>query len=178
MPGHADEVVQQGEAADDYLARIARAKLDAVAKALRTRNDIWSDRAPAVLVADTSVIVDGEILGKPADVREAEAMISRLAGRTHDVKTRFALARLPHEASASPAHEETVCTEVTFRALSDAEVRAYAESGEGLDKAGAYAVQGRGAALVPSIRGSYTNVVGLPACEVMLALRGMGLIDL
>jgi septum formation protein len=74
-------------------------------------------------------------------------------------------------------HEETVVTRVTFRPLTSARIRAYAESGEGADKAGAYAVQGRGAGLVSRIEGSYTNVVGLPACEVLVALERLGLVS-
>jgi septum formation protein len=168
--GQADETVREGEGAEGYLARVTRAKLDAVAATLP---DELRARALAILVADTSVIVDGAILGKPADAAEAEAMIALLAGRVHEVRTRFAVALL---AAPGPAHEETVTTEVTFRPLTHREIRAYAASGEGLDKAGGYAVQGLGAALVPRIAGSYTNVVGLPACEVMAALGKIGLL--
>jgi nucleoside triphosphate pyrophosphatase len=123
------------------------------------------------------VIDDGDILGKPADADEAEGMIARLAGRTHEVWTRFAIARVEggDRREVRVAHAETVITRVTFRALTPAKIRAYAESGEGLDKAGAYAVQGLGAGIVARIEGSYTNVVGLPACEVIVALEALGL---
>ena len=180
LAGQADETVEDGEEAEAYLARVTRAKLGAVARALPAA---LAARARAILVADTSVLVDGAILGKPANADEAEAMIALLAGRVHEVRTRFAVARLPHareaaavalDAVAHAEHEETVTTRVTFRPLTPREIRAYAESGEGLDKAGGYAVQGLGAALVPRIDGSYTNVVGLPACEVMAALGKMG----
>jgi len=182
LAGQADETVEDGEEAEAYLARVTRAKLGAVARALPAA---LAARARAILVADTSVLVDGAILGKPADADEAEAMIALLAGRVHEVRTRFAVARLPRaregaavalDAVAHAEHEETVTTRVTFRPLTPREIRAYAESGEGLDKAGGYAVQGLGAALVPRIDGSYTNVVGLPACEVMAALGKMGLL--
>jgi septum formation protein len=130
-------------------------------------------------VADTSVIDGVTILGKPADLAEAEAMIARLAGRTHEVWTRFAIGRVEPidapERAVVIAHEETVVTRVTFRALSTAQVRAYATTGEGLDKAGGYAVQGLGAGIVARIEGSYTNVVGLPACELLVALEALGL---
>src|SRR5690606_10674004 len=126
----------------------------------------------AILVADTSVIVDDEVLGKPGSVQHAEAMIARLANRTHEVWTRFAIGAA--EVPARVLHAETVSTYVTFRALTQAQIRAYVASGEGKDKAGAYAVQGRGAALVSRIEGSYTNVVGLPACEVVVALERLG----
>ena len=177
--GQADETVHEGEPAAAYLARVTRAKLAAVALAMPAE---LGARARAILVADTSVIVDGAILGKPEGADEAGEMIARLAGRVHEVLTRFAIARLasvaspPGAGAGAPEHEETVTTLVTFRALTPREIRAYAESGEGLDKAGGYAVQGLGSALVPRIEGSYTNVVGLPACEVFLALGKLGLL--
>jgi septum formation protein len=175
-----DESVHVGEGADAYLARIVAAKLEAVRAAIPRE---LAQRAPALLVADTSVILDGAILGKPAGVADAEAMIALLSGRTHEVHTRFAIARLTGGARAATVaargetHAETVVTRVTFRALTPREVRAYAASGEGLDKAGAYAVQGLGASLVPRIDGSYANVVGLPVCEVMMALGALGLLS-
>jgi septum formation protein len=94
-----------------------------------------------------------------------------LAGITHEVWTRFAIG-----ASGATLHAETVRTQVTFRDLDDDEIARYAASGEGRDKAGAYAVQGLGAFMVARIDGSYANVVGLPACEVIVALRTLGLL--
>lgn len=161
-----DEATHTGEGAAAYMERVVRAKLEAVAKAV--------EAGSRVLVADTSVIVDGAILGKPADVGEAERMIAQLAGRSHEVWTRFAIGTA--DDPSHTLHEETVITKVTFRALTPERVRAYAESGEGTDKAGAYAVQGLGAGLVSRIEGSYSNVVGLPACEVMIALESLGLV--
>lgn len=158
-----DETALPGERPDAYLARIVAAKLAAAR----------GDDVGAVLVADTSVI-DGEaILGKPTGPEDAERMIARLAGRTHEVWTRFAIGT----GGTPPAelHAETVITTVTFRPLTDEQVRRYVASGEGTDKAGAYAIQGRGAALVARIEGSYSNVVGLPACEVVVALERLGL---
>jgi septum formation protein len=104
-------------------------------------------------------------------------MIARLAGRTHEVWTRFAIGRVEGDPNREVrlAHAETVITRVTFRALTPARIRAYAESGEGLDKAGGYAVQGLGAGIVARVEGSYTNVVGLPACELLVALEELGL---
>ena len=171
----ADESTRPGEGAAAYLQRIVHAKLEAVATAFAAGSGAPEEvrTTAAVLVADTSVIDDGAILGKPEGLEEAEAMIARLAGRTHEVWTRFAIGA--PESAARFLHEETVITRVTFRALTAAHVRAYAESGEGSDKAGGYAVQGLGAGLVARIDGSYTNVVGLPACEVVVALEGLGL---
>jgi septum formation protein len=169
----ADESTREGEAPAAYLERVVCAKLEAACALLATPPEALRTAA-AVLVADTSVIADDAILGKPSSTDEAEAMIARLAGRTHEVWTRFAIGEAA--AAARTLHEETVVTAVTFRALTAARIRAYAESGEGMDKAGAYAVQGLGAGLVARIEGSYTNVVGLPACELVVALERLGLL--
>jgi len=160
----ADETMRAGETPGDYLVRVALAKLDAV-RALAPRE------SAGVLVADTIVVApDAGVLGKPRDDAEACAMIERLAGATHDVRTRFLLA----EPGGGPvAHAETVTTRVTFRAVPPAEAAAYAATGEGRDKAGAYAVQGRAATFVERIDGSYTCVVGLPLCQVVVALRAL-----
>ena len=169
-PADADESEIAGESPEGYQARVCLAKLTAVRASLPPAE---REGDAVVLVADTIVLHEGAILGKPADEAEARATIARLAGRTHEVRTRFLLAPASR-ARAATLHEETVVTRVTFRSLDDDEVRAYAASGEGLDKAGGYAVQGRGAALVSRIEGSYSNVVGLPACELVVALRRLG----
>lgn len=161
-----DERVLPGEAPAAYLERIVSDKLGAAS--LRARD------VGAVLVADTSVILGDRALGKPSDEAEARDMLRSLSGREHEVWTRFALA-----SGADPAravHAETVRTRVFFRALDDAEIDGYAATGEGLDKAGAYAIQGIGSFAVERIEGSYSNVVGLPACEVVVALRRAGLL--
>jgi septum formation protein len=166
----ADESVRPGEAVTDYLPRIAAAKLAAVRAKLPAA---LANRAPAVLVADTSVVADAMILGKPEGDAEGRAMIERLAGRVHEVHTRFVLGGVaPGE---PPVHEETVVTRVTFRALGPGEVEAYVASGEGRDKAGGYAIQGLAASFACRIDGSYSAVVGLPACEVAVALSRLGL---
>lgn len=165
QPADADETTRPGEAAGDYLVRVAQAKLDAVRAAAPRES-------AGVLVADTIVVApDGGVLGKPRDDADALAMIERLAGATHEVRTRFLLAA---PGSGPVAHAETVTTRVTFRAVTSAEAAAYAATGEGRDKAGAYAVQGRAAAFVERIDGSYTCVVGLPLCQVVVALRAVG----
>lgn len=182
-PSGVDERVHEGEHAGAYLERVVEAKL-AAASAVFTfdpsslgdtlRGVNVASAAAAVLVADTSVILDGAILGKPSSVTEAEAMISSISGRVHEVWTRFAIGAPTAEAKV--LHVETVVTRVTFRSLTPERIRRYAESGEGDDKAGAYAVQGIGAALVARIEGSYSNVVGLPAAEVVVALENLGLL--
>ncbi len=174
-----DEALLPGEGSEAYLVRVVRAKLAAVRRALPAE---LAARAQAILVADTSVIyrdpVLGElVLGKPESTVDAALMIMRLAGATHEVHTRFAIAPLGElERIVGPEiHEETVRTRVTFRPLTRARALAYAEGGEGMDKAGGYAVQGMAAAFVSRIDGSYSNVVGLPACEVAVALERLGL---
>jgi septum formation protein len=165
-PAEADEASLPGEAPLDYVARITKAKLDAV-----RRKDLGT--ATGVLVADTIVVApDGALLGKPRDDDDAVRMLQGLAGATHQVSTRFVLA--PRERDAEPAHAQTVTTRVTFRPLSAGEIREYVAGGEGRDKAGAYAVQGRGAVFVERIDGSFTGVVGLPVCELVVALRALG----
>jgi septum formation protein len=163
-----DEAVRAGETAPTYLERIVGDKLRAVHAALGEGDKTVG----ALLVADTSVIDGATILGKPSDVDEAAAMILRLSGRAHEVMTRFAIGA---PSDGRELHAETVVTRVVFRAITPGEARDYAASGEGLDKAGAYAVQGLGGALVARVEGSYSNVVGLPACEVAAALEKLGL---
>jgi septum formation protein len=162
----ADESARPGEAPHAYLERVARAKLDAVRATA-------PDKCAGVLVADTIVVApDGVVLGKPSSDEEARSMIERLAGATHAVSTRFLLAESP--AAKAPAHAETVTTRVTLRPLAADEAAAYVTRGEGKDKAGGYALQGGAAAFVERIEGSYTSVVGLPLCEVVVAMRSLG----
>ena len=125
-----------------------------------------------VLAADTLVVAEGRILGKPVDKEEAEAMLGLLSGRGHQVITGFCLQR-DEEVLA----REKVVTEVVFRPLSREEISAYAATGSPLDKAGAYGIQDLGGGLVAEVRGSYTNVVGLPMAEVIEALTRAGVIS-
>mgnify|MGYP000871216038 FL=1 len=122
-----------------------------------------------VLAADTIVVVDGRVLGKPADLLESRNMLARLQGRRHEVLTGVALRWNGRTASAVER------TEVCFRPLTPGEVAAYAATGEGMDKAGSYAIQGRGALLVSGIDGDYFNVVGLPLCRLGMLLESVGL---
>ena len=165
-PAAVDEARRPGEPATVYLDRVVLDKLASVTAAA-------SDER-VVLVADT-IVVEGEtVLGKPSSVADAEAMLSKLSGRAHHVFTRFALGRRAEPGPFQLLHAETVKTRVVFRALDAAEIAGYARTGEGLDKAGAYAIQGFGAFAVAQIEGSYSNVVGLPACEVVSALKRIG----
>jgi septum formation protein len=158
-----DETVLPGEDVVAYVTRVVGLKLEAVRRAVLP--------GQVILVADTSVVQAGAILGKPGDVEEGRAMIARLSGRTHEVHTRFALGDVDRA-----IHAETVVTRVTFRAIHDEELDAHSRSGEGTDKAGGYAVQGLASGFVSRIEGSHTNVVGLPACEVVVALQKLGIV--
>lgn len=163
-----DEARLPNEAPLDYLERIAAEKLAAA------RARVGEAPHAAVLVADTSVVIDGDVLGKPADEADAARLFSRIAGRVHSVFTRYAIG-LAGESEARVAR--TVETRVHLRAASSDEILAYAATGEGLDKAGAYAAQGVGAFFIERVVGSYSNVVGLPACEVLADLRALGLVQ-
>jgi septum formation protein len=121
----------------------------------------------AVLAADTIVVLEDQILGKPADLAEAGRMLRLLSGRGHQVMTAFCLLGGP---LSEPCRQEAV-SEVFFRSLAEEEIEAYLKTGESLDKAGAYAVQGLGVALIREVRGSLTNVVGLPLEEVRPVLE-------
>jgi septum formation protein len=163
-----DETPRAAEPPLAYLARITSEKLAAVA---RLPDAVG---AGALLVADTTVVLDDRPLGKPADEAAARAMLRALSGRAHHVSTCFAIAGAPDFGRALVM--ETVTSRVVFRALDDEEIALYAATGEGLDKAGGYAIQGIGAFAVARVEGSYSNVVGLPACEVVSALRAQGLL--
>jgi septum formation protein len=168
LPSDVAEERARDESPAAYLERIVLDKLSGVA---RLCVDL---RYSAILVADTIVVIDDDVLGKPVDVTQAAELVGRLVGRTHTVYTGYALS-LP-AAPARPATYRVVGTEVGMRAASNDEVLRYARTGEGLDKAGAYAAQGIGAFLIERIEGSHTNVIGLPACELVRDLRALGLL--
>ena len=167
-PADIPELVGEREAPLEYATRIVAEKLAEVGAQVQSP-------FAAILVADTTVVIDGDVLNKPEDIADAERLLRRIAGRTHTVYTRYAVS-LP-DAPMVAKVARTVATEVTLRKASDAELARYAASGEGLDKAGAYAAQGLGAFLIERIAGSYSNVVGLPACEVVLDLQALGLLE-
>jgi len=159
-PAHVDESALAGEDARAYVLRVAAVKARAIAA--RCLDNL-------VLAADTTVVVDGEMLGKPKDDDDAKAMLGRLSGRTHEVLTGVVITRAGRESS------EVVSTRVRFRRLTAAEIDAYVASGEPHDKAGAYGVQGPAARFVESVEGSYSNVVGLPVGAVRGLLEAEGL---
>jgi septum formation protein len=160
-----DETPLPAERPTDYVRRVAGAKCDA---ALATGAAIAAAPGLAVLAADTTVVVAGEILGKPADADDARRMLARLAGRRHEVSTAYRIR------FGERVVERTITTIVSFRALAPAEIDAYVASGEWRGKAGGYAVQGIAGAFVTELRGSHTNVIGLPVAEVLADLQALG----
>jgi len=161
-PADVDETPLPGESPEALAERLARAKATA----------LQGLPSPALtLGADTVVAIDAMVLGKPADAVEARAMLRRLSGRTHEVITAIAVRALPEETVDCAS----AISRVRFAALSDREIDWYADSGEGLDKAGAYALQGKGSLFVEAIDGSYTNVIGLPMETLYRILRRHGL---
>lgn len=158
-PADLDETPEPGEEPEPYVLRLARAKARAVA-------------APGelVLAADTVVVLDGELLGKPSGEEAAVEVLTRLAGREHRVATGVAL----FEAASGRESAEVVLSDVRMAAMSAEEVRWYAATGEPLDKAGSYAIQGCGSLFVEAVNGNYTNVVGLPVPAVYRQFRQLG----
>jgi septum formation protein len=161
---NAPEIAAPGESAAEFARRVAREKGAALAP---TSAGAW------VLSADTVVVLDGVVLGKPADAAAARRMLQCLSGREHEVLTAVALTA----PDGRPAGELLVRSAVLFRTLSPADIDAYVASGEPLDKAGAYGIQGGAAGFVVRVAGSYTNVVGLPVDEVRDLLARFGLLQ-
>jgi septum formation protein len=162
----ADETELPGEAPGPYLERIVAKKLDLAIPVGRR----WDARA--VVVADTTVVVDETMLAKPVDEADNVRMVKTLVGRTHEVRTRFAVADL---VGGRGSLARTVVTKVHVRPLSEEQIARYVASGEGRDKAGGYAIQGLGSFAVSAIEGSYANVVGLPAAELVESLLELGI---
>lgn len=160
-----DESVLLDESPEDYVLRLSIAKAQVVAEGL-TINAI-------ILAADTTVIHNGDILGKPADEDEARRMLLRLRGDTHRVCTGFTLMRTA-EGVLGDRHSEVVCTEVKMRMYAASEMERWIKSGQAFDKAGGYAIQSMGFPAVEEVEGSYNNVVGLPTEALTEALKRMG----
>ena len=164
VPADIDEKVLPGEKPSEHVMRLSREKADAVAGSTNGRFFIG---------ADTVVVLDDQIMGKPADDSEAFRMLSALSGRKHEVITGFSVFD-----KISGIHlSRCVRTEVTFKELSEREIRAYIATGCPMDKAGAYAIQGGAVHFIRSICGSYTNVIGLPMTELYETLDQLGALD-
>ena len=157
-----DETAGQGEPALAYVSRLAEAKATVGWECGRDSGD-----AP-VLAADTAVVLDGRILGKPAGMNEAIAMLLQLSGRTHEVLTAIALR------TAGGLQVRVSHSAVTFRSIESGEARRYWETGEPADKAGAYAIQGYAAIFISDLKGSYSGVMGLPLFETAALLKAAG----
>ncbi len=184
-PADLDESQHPGEHAATYVERLARAKArgpgsDAGVAARQTSQDRsaaedlgqggTTRNTALILAADTSVVIDDEVLGKPGhDAALGAQMLRRLAGRSHQVMTGIAVS------GPSGVRSQVVTSEVIFRPLSEAEIAWYVSTGEGADKAGGYALQGRAGAFITSVLGSPSNVIGLPLAETVALLRASGL---
>lgn len=160
-PSSIDESHMEGETPEGHALRLAAEKAREVASSVNGRYFI---------AADTIVVSDGEIMGKPNDAADAERMLRKLSGSAHEVITAYTVL----DSLTGREISEAVKTLVYFRTLHDEEIRSYIASGCPFDKAGAYAIQGAAAQMIRRIEGSYTNVVGLPLCEVVEALRNVG----
>jgi len=170
VPAEVDERVRDGERPGDYVRRLALDKSSAVLEtfaASGSTSGLSRNDDLVVLGADTAVVVDGEILGKPRDDREAGAMLRRLSGRRHEVLTGVSL----RSRSAERGLVET--TGVYMWELRDQDIAWYLGSGEGRDKAGAYGIQGLASRFIPRIDGSYANVVGLPVANIPALLHAL-----
>ncbi len=161
-----DESVRSGEDAGHYVQRVTELKLMTAVGRLRADSSVPS---VPVLAADTAVVLEGLSLGKPRDREHALGMLECLSGRQHEVITHVALADPQGE-----VRQASSITRVWFRTLSQAECASYWESGEPQGKAGAYAIQGRGAAFIERIEGSYSGVMGLPLFETAQLLASLG----
>jgi septum formation protein len=164
IPSEVEEARKSAEAPVPFAKRAALEKGEEVCARLGGQGDL-----PWIVSADTIVVIDGDVLFKPRDEADAGAMMRRLSGRTHTVVTGWALGR-----SGVTWHVDHAETSVTFHALSEEEIERYVATREGMDKAGAYAIQGIGAFLVDRIEGNYFNVVGLPVSRVARALVRVG----
>lgn len=178
VPADIDEMPMEGESPENHVKRLARTKT--LVTVDRVRQTLYPKDMPAssqmdgtmrwVLGADTAVVLDDRILGKPRDPEDNALMLEALSGRMHTVVTGFCV----YDMYKCKEGLQAVTTLVRMKSLSPTEIERYVASGEGLDKAGGYAIQGVGAYMVDSINGSYTNVVGLPLSQVVEMLQEMG----
>ncbi len=161
VPADVDERALPGERAEVHALRLAREKAEVVAGKIARG---------VVIAADTIVVLDGQILGKPAGPADARRMLAQLSGREHSVMTGIAVAEVP----AGRLATDLAVTAVRFRQLAPEEIDAYVATGEPLDKAGAYGIQEKGALFVEKIDGCYSNVVGLPLARLGFLLKSFG----
>ncbi len=167
VPSTADEALLANETPEAHVIRLSRDKAMEVARR-PDQSGRW------FIGSDTVVVRDDIILGKPIDATEAAEMLTSLSGRSHRVISGYAVYDREHDRTLSAA----TATRVFFKELTSREIEGYIATGEPFDKAGSYAIQGIGSFMVPNIEGSYTNVVGLPLCEVIAALEELGAVEL
>ncbi|MEK7323667.1 MAG: Maf family protein [Chloroflexota bacterium] len=165
-----DETPQTGEAPVEYVRRVAKEKAEATTNYQLPITKNESGYGLLVIAADTEVVIDGEILGKPRSAEEATAMLVKLRGRTHEVISAIAVV----DVRSGELHEELCRSEVPMRNYSDAELAEYVATGDPLDKAGAYAIQHNGFRPVENFSHCYASVMGLPLCHLARALRRFG----
>ena len=163
-----DESLLAHESSEDYVRRLALAKARAVAK-----DELTFDETKFVLGADTVVVVEGQLLGKPSGADDARRMLRMLNGKTHEVLTGISILSVPE----GPEAHHVAITRVTFLPLPDETIESYIASGEPFDKAGAYGIQGVGGRFVRKIEGCYFNVMGLPLSQVWITLQTFGWTD-
>jgi septum formation protein len=164
MHPSSDETVSGDETPEAFALRVSREKASSVSRGL--------GNGFVVIGVDTIVVVDGEILGKPGDHEEASSMLRKLSGKEHHVYTAFSIVKPENEL----LHSEVVDTRVQVKALAASEIEGYIKTGEPMDKAGAYGIQGLGSFMVSGIEGSYSNVVGLPVDELLEALKKLEIV--
>ncbi len=164
IPSLTEETRLREETPETYVARIAAEKACTVAE---RHPGFW------ILAADTIVVLEGQIFGKPANLDNARQMLTALSGQLHQVMTAFVIL----DPAGKTTTAEVITSQVTFKELSESEVTAYLATGEPFDKAGAYAIQGKGRDLIAQVSGSHTNIIGLPMDEVTTALRAVGLLS-
>lgn len=165
VPSKVDERIKNGEDPIEHVLRLSEEKALDVAD---------NQRGSWIIGADTIVLLDGEILGKPIGEEDARQMLLKLSGNEHRVITGFCI----FDTDTRQSIREHVETTVAIKELAEEEIQGYVKTGEPLDKAGGYAIQGVGSFMVKEIRGSYTNVVGLPLCELVEALESLGAVNL
>lgn len=164
QPSDIDEAIRPGESPEAVVKRLSFEKAALIAD---TNSQAW------VLGADTIVVIDNEILGKPLDKADALRMVNKIQGRVHHVWGGFSIIN----SKKRIVYQEQHRSEVVIKHLAPGEIRAYVENGESMDKAGAYAVQGVGCSFIKEVRGSYSNVVGLPLAECLTAFQKFGLVQ-
>ncbi len=167
VPSNVDETPLTVETPETHVIRLSLDKAREVAGRPR-QTGRW------FIGSDTVVVRDGVILGKPADAGDAARMLASLSGRSHQVISGYAV----HDRQSDRTISAAVSTKVFFKELTSREIEGYIATGEPFDKAGAYAIQGIGAFMIPRIEGSYTNVVGLPLCAVISALEELGALEM